>query len=60
MMLFDVFARRFKQFAILHAAGTGNFARETTKAEINVAHDRVIKRHASVLHGAHQVNTSAW
>ena len=58
-MLFDVVTGVFEQFAVFHAAGTGDFARPAAEAEIYMAHRGVTQRQASVLHGAHEVNAPA-
>src|SRR5204862_574045 len=59
VMVFDVLAGVFEQFAVFHATRAGGFARPAAEAEINMPHGSVAQRQASVLHGAHEVDAAA-
>jgi hypothetical protein len=59
VLLFDVVAGVFEQFAVFHATGAGGFARPAAEAEINMPHRGVAQRKASVLHGAHEIDAAA-
>src|SRR5207302_818720 len=59
IMLLDMVAGVFQQFAIGHSAGTGRFAGAAAEAEIDVPHGGVAQREPTVLNGAHEVDAAA-
>ena len=58
-MLLDMFARRFEQFAILHAAWTRDFTGSAAQAKVDVPHGSGVEGRAPILKRAHQVDAPA-
>ena len=58
-MFLEMITRMLQQIAVLNTTGADRFARAAAETQVDVPYCGISKRQPAVLHGAHQVNTSA-
>ena len=55
----QMIARVLKEVAVFHAAGAGGFTGSTAETEVDMANRDIVDWQASILYGAHQVDSAA-